>query len=85
MIARSEVGDFLRLFKGCLMTEECDVKDREENHQGLIDLGITADDRKDVLLGLTPEDYQAGPKPDDTDDTKEVWEFGKDVEGTEVY
>ena len=36
-------------------------------------------------MGLEPEDYVAGPKPDDRDDTKEVWEFGTSVERTEVY
>lgn len=85
MIARSDIVDFLNLFKGCLECGFYHVKDREKNLQGLIELGMTPGERGEVLLGLTPEDYHAGPKPDDTDDTKEVWEFGKDVEDTEVY
>ena len=85
MATRDEVVSFLRLFKGCLMLDRMEVKNKEKNRQGLIDLGITPDQRREVLLGLTPEDYHAGPKPDDTDDTKEVWEFGRNVEGVEVY
>ncbi len=85
MTSRSEVVDFLMLFKGCLKMGFLSVMHREKNLQGLLDLGITLAEREEVLFGLTPEDYYAGPKPDDTDNTKEVWEFGKDVAGTEAY
>lgn len=85
MATREEAVGFLNLFKGCIMLDRLAVRSREKNRQGLIDLGLTPDQRREILLGLTPEDYCAGPKPDDTDDTREVWEFGRDVEGTEVY
>jgi hypothetical protein len=85
MAAREEVVGFLNLFKSCIVLNRLAVKDRAKNRQALIHLGITPDQRRDILLGLVPEDYVAGPKPDDTDDTKEVWEFGRDVEATEVY
>ena len=85
MAVRDEVVSFLNLFKGCIMLERLAVKDREKNRQGLVDLGITPEHRREILLGLTPDDYYAGPKPDDTDDKKEVWEFGRNVEGTEAY
>ena len=85
MTSRDDVVDFLRLFKGCIMLDLLHVKDREKNRQALIDLGITPDERKEALLGLEPTNYVSGPMPDDTDDTKEVWVFGKEVQGTEVY
>ena len=85
MTLRDEVVGFLLLFKGCVMLGRLEVKDRAKNRQGLIDLGITPDRRREVLQGLEPEHYVAGPKPDDTDDTREVWEFGATVEGREVY
>ncbi|MBN1943755.1 MAG: type II toxin-antitoxin system MqsR family toxin [Phycisphaerae bacterium] len=85
MVSRDEVVAFLNLFKGCLELDLYGIKDREKNLQGLIDLGITPKERKEILLGLTPENYHSGPKPDDTDDTKEVWEFGTSVGNTEVY
>lgn len=85
MTSRDKVVEFLDLFKGCLMLDMWQVRDRQKNRQGLIELRITPARRKEVLLALTPEDYHAGPKPDDTDDNLEVWEFGTDVDGTEVY
>ena len=85
MATREDVVGFLNLFKGCIMLELLHVRNREKNRQALIDLDITSDERKEMLLGLEPANYVAGPIPDDTDDTKEVWVFGKDVQGTEVY
>ncbi len=85
MATRNQVVDLLNLLKGCIMLDRLAVKDRNKNRQSLIDLGITPDQRREILLGLVPEDYVAGPKPDDTDDTKEVWEFGTTVGAAEVY
>ena len=85
MVSRQAVVDFLSLFKGAVMLGNLHVKNREKNTQGLLDLGLSAEERKEVILGLVPDDYMAGPKPDDTDPQKEVWEFGKNLEGTEVY
>jgi len=85
MASRDDVVAFLNLFKGCIMLELSHVRNREQNRQALIDLGITSDERKETLLGLEPANYVSGPMPDDTDDTKEVWVFGKEVQGTEVY
>ncbi len=85
MTSRDDVVDFLRLFKGCIMLDLLHVKDREKNRQALIDLGITPDERQEALLGLEPANYVSGPMPDETDDTKEVWVFGKEVLAAEVY
>ena len=67
------------------MLDRYTVKDREKNRQGLINLGVSASDRRNIVMGLEPEDYVAGPKPDDTDDTKKIWEFGKKISRTPVY
>jgi hypothetical protein len=85
MATCDEVIGFLSLFKGCVMAGRLAIKDREKNRQAVIDLGITPADRREVLLGLEPENYVAGPIPDDTDAAKDVWTFGKIVNGTEVY
>jgi hypothetical protein len=85
MATRRDVVGFLHLFKGASMAGLLTVRGREKNRQGLIDLGLSAAERREVLMGLEPEDYVAGPKPDDTDDTEEVWEFGKDIGGADVY
>lgn len=38
-----------------------------------------------MICQLVPENYSSGPTPDDTDQGKEVWVFGSELEGTEVY
>ena len=85
MATRDEVLEFLNLFKGCSMLGRIRIPNREKNLQGLEDLGLTANERYEVVMGLEPEDYVAGPEPDDTDGTKEIWVFGKTAGGTEVY
>ena len=82
---RHDVVEFLNLFKGCIMLDLFHVKDRETNLQGLLDLGMDTTERKEVLLGLEPEDYVKGPEPDDTDSDKDVWFFGKEYYGKEIY
>ncbi len=85
MAKRREVVDFLNLFKSCVMLDRFAVRDRQKNIQGLIDLGLTPSDRREVLLALVPEDYCSGPMPDDEDGDKEVWVFGKVTGDTTVY
>ena len=82
---REDVQSILLSLKTCLMLERFTVMDRPKNRQALIDLGLRPRERREELLALVPEDYVGGPEPDDTDDTKEVWEFGKNVGGTDVY
>jgi len=85
MATRKEVVEYLRVLKQCVMLDRLHVMNRSKNRQSLLDLGISAQQRRDVLLGLVPEDYVAGPEPDRSDGAKEVWKFGKDVEGESVY
>lgn len=85
MATRSEVVEFLNLFKACLQLDTWHVRQREKNSRAQIDLQLTENERRDILLQIKADDYVDGPKPDDTDASKEVWEFGKDVAGTEVY
>lgn len=85
MATREEVLEFLYVFKGCSMLGRISIRDREKNRQALIALELTAIERYESIMALEPEDYVAGPKPDDTDDTKDIWVFGKTVGGTDVY
>ena len=83
--SRAQVAAFLHVFKSCFRLDRFSVKDRQKNRQALIALAMAPAERRDALLGLQPDDYVAGPKPDDTDDTREVWEFGRTIGTTEVY
>lgn len=85
MATRKQVLEFLNLFKGCSILGRVSIRSREKNVQGLEYLGLTAIERHEIIMGLEPEDYMASPKPDDTDDTKEIWEFGKTVGEADVY
>lgn len=85
MALRTDVRDFLNLFKGAVEYGHFSVKDRHKNIQALIDLNMTPSQQREILLGLTPEDYMDGPKPEDQDSTKEVWEFGKKIDEHEIY
>tara|TARA_E500000318_G_scaffold86115_1_gene82467 strand:- start:775 stop:1017 length:243 start_codon:yes stop_codon:yes gene_type:complete len=38
-----------------------------------------------LIKELTPANYSRGPESDDAQPDKEVWVFGKDIDGTEVY
>lgn len=85
MASKREVESFLAEFRRrCPESTHLIVEDRRKNQAGLIALGLTKLQRHEVIVSLTPEDYSAGPKRD-REGSGFVWEFGKLVEGQEVY
>lgn len=59
--------------------------DRGKNTQSLLDLDIRAQQREDIIKELSVEDYVQGPIPDNINNYGDMWVFGKDVKGKEVY
>jgi hypothetical protein len=59
--------------------------DRGKNTQTLLDLEITKDFRNKVLESLVAEDYSEGPLPEKLHRGSEMWVFGKQVKGKEIY
>jgi len=57
---------------------------RGANRQTLNYLGLTKRNLEEILLGLTVLDYCKGPKVD-RDMPGEIWEFGKNVKGEDIY
>jgi hypothetical protein len=57
---------------------------REESLKALAELGLTKRNFKELILTLSVTDYCAGPKRD-IDRSGEIWIFGKQVEGREIY
>jgi hypothetical protein len=55
-----------------------------KNLSSLASLGLTIENRKELLLSLTIEDYCSGPEPDHSF-PGDIWKFGKTLEGKEVY
>lgn len=83
--SREEVREFLTAFKLAIEYERCAFRGRARTDQDLINLNLTRRQALEAICALTPDDYSTGPRPDDTEETKEVWVFGYDHEGTEVY
>ena len=85
MPARQEVLDLLTSFKLAIEFERCEFLDRHRTEQDLISLNLTRKMALEIICGLTPDNYSSGPSPDDTDTSREIWVFGYDHEGVDVY
>lgn len=83
MADRWQVELFLREFFG-RWPPASKVIPREKNNNALLELGLIPKIRQEEIFSLTYKDYVGGPK-EDKDEPGEVWEFGKMVEGTEIY
>jgi hypothetical protein len=82
---RALVSAFLKEFKKLAVASSVDVfVDRYAYKDAFIELGITKDMAFQDLLSLSVEDYCSGPEPD-KDKPGSIWEFGKNIEGKEVY
>jgi hypothetical protein len=57
---------------------------REESLKTLADLGLTKKNFRELIMTLSVTDYCEGPKGD-IDRSGEVWVFGKQVGGKEIY
>jgi len=60
------------------------MDEREKNTMAFADLGITRNERKQVLEVLTAMDYSEGPKKDWLGGP-DLWIFGKALSGTDLY
>jgi hypothetical protein len=86
MITIEEVKAFLDQFNikaqvfGILFRD-----DRPKNAEALLELDITKMQREVIVKSLVPQDYVEGPVIDVLNKQKEMWVFGKDVKGREVY
>ena len=59
--------------------------DRGKNAQTLADLEITPKYRETVIREIKAEDYSQGPIIDTLNSMGEMWVFGKDCDGVDVY
>jgi len=85
MTTRQDVHELLTVFKLTIEFKRCHFKDRERTEQDLINLNLTQLQAMEAICELTPDNYSKGPEPDDTDLSKNIWVFGYDHEGIEVY
>lgn len=85
MATQSEIEFFLNDFKQKLSIWGVLFFARGKNLQTLADLEITSVRREEVLKELVWQDYSEGPKLDNAFRESDMWVFGKDVNGREVY
>ncbi len=86
MSNKEDVQNFLKEFKTFAKVFDIFVIDTEKNINSLLDLGITANIRKDIILNLEVENYHRGPNKDRNRPQFDVWEFGVKLSKTdEVY
>lgn len=86
MATKEQVEDFLKRFKEKIKVFDIFFRDdRGKNLQTLASLEISPTYRKQVVLNLETEDYSDGSIVDTLNKMGEMWIFGKDIKGEEVY
>lgn len=86
MTTKDEVLNYLKQFKAKTNIFQIVFRDdRGKNMQTLLDLEITRPVRKDIVMSLELEDYVDGPLEDSLNRINDMWVFGKEVKGREVY
>ena len=86
MITKEQVEKFLEDFS--LKVKIFGIRfrdDRQKNQNSLVELGITPNQRMEVIMNLSCYDYSEGPIVDALNNQGEMWVFGKDVRGNEIY
>ncbi len=86
MVTKEEVEKFLDNFY--LKVKIFGIRfrdDREKNRNAIFDLEISPRLRETVVMSLEWKDYSEGPIIDELNNHGEMWVFGKDVKGAEVY
>ena len=85
-ITKDQVQSFLEKFHSKLKIFDILYLDnREKNKKTLEVLEIVPSYRKVVIESLSHEDYVEGPLIDTLNKRGEMWVFGKDVKGREIY
>ena len=86
MITKEEVRKFLEQFNAKVKVFGIIFRDdRQKNKEALQQLDITPMQRELIVKSLQIQDYVEGPVIDVLNQQGEMWVFGKDVKGREVY
>lgn len=86
MATKEQVEKFLKTLKEKIKVFDIIFRDdRGKNLQTLATLEIAPTYRKQVVLKIEPEDYVEGPIVDTLNRMGEMWVFGRNVKGQEVY
>ena len=80
----TDIRDFLIEFKESIKDRGLHIIPRAKNNQTIRELGLTMSNIREIIFGLGVKDYSKGPELD-RDKPGEVWVFGKQVDGKEIY
>lgn len=84
-LKKEEIRKFLKEFKEIASKGRgIDVIPRRENIENLAQLSLTKKNRNEEIMMLSLADYCKGPESD-VDKPGDVWVFGKQIGGKEVY
>lgn len=84
--SEDQITEFLIKFKFFASCPGCFIfVEREKNMQCLAELELNVYDVKEIILGLTYRDYFLGPEPDKDFMGREIWVFGYNLHGEEIY
>ena len=86
MITKEEIQNFLNQFHQKMKVFGIIYRDdRGKNQETLELLEIVPSYRRVVIESLVADDYIQGPVVDELNKLGEMWVFGKDVKGRDVY
>ena len=86
MTTKDEIVRFLSDFKQKLEFWGLQIRlDRKKNIDTLAELELTALKLKGILKELKINDYSQGPEEDILYKSQDMWIFGKNIKGREVY
>ena len=86
MADKTTVKSFLQQLKQLIKVWGIIFSDRPKNSiQHLADLSITAKMREEIILTLEIEDYSVGPVEETQRGGTEMWVFGKEIKGQQIY
>jgi hypothetical protein len=81
---RKFVRQFLVEFKVLIYENKLRINARLKNKDALLELGLTGDQRKEIILSLSVLDYNSGPTKD-IYKSGDYWVFGKTIDSVEIY
>jgi len=81
----NDVEQFLNQFKVKLKVFDVVYIGRNKNTETLLDLELLPAARTKILENLEAEDYCEGPLEETMHGTGNMWVFGKEVSGNEIY
>lgn len=85
MARQSDVEQFLNHFKIKLKVFDVVYIGRDKNAQALLDVELVPAARTKILENLEVEDYCEGPLEETFHGAGNMWVFGKEVSGNEIY